>query len=262
MTPRAGLRERWHGVRSLLWVLTVREFRSRYRQSRLELAWGLITPVVTLAIYGLFLTKLFGVDGGGAPYLSLVWSGMVVWMMFSTAVNTGVTSLTGNADLITKVYFPREALSLSVVGASLADLAIGGAVLVPLVAVQVGRIGPELVAILPIVLVVLVWTAAVTVFVATVAVFVRDAVHATRLVVQVGFFATPVMYSAADLPEELRLWETLNPLAVCISALRDVVLFQRWPGWALAWQGLAGLVLLVGAVLLTRATEDRMNDVL
>lgn len=255
----ARVRRSWPLVR----VLTVREFRARYRQSALELAWGLITPVVTLAVYGVVLTRLFHVDGNGAPYLSMVWIGMVVWTMFSTAVVVGVQSLVANADLVSKVYFPREVLPLSIVGASLVDLVIGLVVLVPLLAVQVGRVGLCAVAALPVLVVVLVWAAAITVFTATVSVFLRDAMHATRLAIQVGFFASPIMYSTAILPPNLYAWSRINPLAVCIDALRAALLFHRWPEWRwLAVHAVAGVVALIGAVLVTRAVEDRMVDVI
>jgi ABC-2 type transport system permease protein len=178
-------------------------------------------------------------------------------------VAVGVQSLVANADLVSKVYFPREVLALSIVGASLVDLIIGVAVLVPLLAVQVKTVAITALAVIPILVVVLVWTAAVTVLTATVSVFLRDGIHATRLAIQVGFFASPVMYSTAILPPHLAAWSRLNPLAVCINAMREALLFQRWPDWT--WLGLhaaGGTALLAIAVVLTRSVEDRMVDVI
>ncbi len=247
----------------LLTTMVRRELRVRYRQSFLEMAWSLVTPVVVLAVYGVVLTQFFGVGGDGVPYLSLVWIGMVAWTMFSTAVGTGVHSIVGNADLVSKVYFPREVLPLSVVGASLFDLCIGIAVLVPLLAVQVRSVSVTALAVVPVGVLLLVWTAAATVLVAVVAVFIRDLVHATRLLLQVGFFATPVMYSASDLPSGFRALHDANPLAVCIDAWRDALLHQQWPDWTLlGLHAVAGALLLAGSVAYTRRVEDRMVDVI
>ena len=236
---------------SLVKVLSSRELKGRYRQSVLELGWSLITPITTLAVYGVVLNQAFDVDAGGAPYLSLVWVGMVVWMTFSSAIGGAVTSIVVNRDLISKVAFPKEVLPLAVVGASVVDLAIGILVLVPLLAVQVGSVSVTALATVPVFALVMLWTAALAVLLATFAVFLRDTVQATRLALQVGFFATPVMYSS------------LHPLAVSITALRDVLIFERWPEWKLLGShALAGSAVFVSALYLCRLLEDRMVDVI
>lgn len=228
----------------------------------LEMAWSLITPLVLLVVYGVILTRVFNVRSPDVPYLSLVWTGMVVWMMFSSAVGNGVRSIVGNADLIDKVYFPREALPLAVVGASFFDLAIGCAILVPLVAIQISAISWTVLAVLPVLLVAIVWTAAITTFVATLAVFVRDVAHAVIVLLQVGFFITPVMYPIASIPSELRFLAWLNPLAVCIGGLRAAVLEQRWPNFGLLGIHGAAALIACGLVLrYVRAVEGRMVDV-
>lgn len=247
---------------ALVRVLAAREFRIRRRQSAWDTAWSLVTPVVVLVVYGVVITQVFGVEDHGVPYLSLVWTGMVVWTMFATAVGAGVQSLVSNGDLISKVYFPREALPFADVAASLFDLAIGGVVLLVLILVQIGGFAATAFAALPAMVVLVLWTAAVTCLLATVAVFVRDFTHITRLLLQVGFFATPVMYSADLLPDWLRTIEKLNPLAVCIDALRDALLIQRWPDWPLLGaHAFAGAVLVVLAVRYTASVENRMVDV-
>ena len=242
---------------SLVKVLSSRELKGRYRQSVLELGWSLITPITTLAVYGVVLNQAFDVDAGGAPYLSLVWVGMVVWMTFSSAIGGAVTSIVVNRDLISKVAFPKEVLPLAVVGASVVDLAIGILVLVPLLAVQVGSVSVTALATVPVFALVMLWTAALAVL------FLRDAVQATRLALQVGFFATPVMYSSLQFSERLDKLSYFNPLAVSITALRDVLIFERWPEWKLLGShALAGSAVFVSALYLCRLLEDRMVDVI
>jgi lipopolysaccharide transport system permease protein len=244
-------------------VLAAREFRIRYRQSVLEIGWSLVTPVVTLIVYGVVLTYGFKVNTDPLPYLSTVWVGLVLWTTFATAVGGGVYSVLTNGDLVSKIYFPREVLPLAIFGAALFDLLIGVAVLVPLVAIQVRAVGLASLVVIPALLVMLVWTAAIAVLVGVLAVFVRDVVHLVRLALLVGFFLTPVMYLTAGMPHAFVVLARINPLAVCIGSMRAGLITLQWPNMTLlALHGLLGLLVLGGAIAYTAAVEDRMVDVL
>jgi len=261
-TSARGYRGRLDWTIDLVRVLAPREVRSRYRQSVLDIAWALITPISVLVVYGVVLTQSFNVSGNGTPYLSMAWSGLVLWTFFAGGIGGAAVSLIYSADLITKVYFPKEAIPLSMVGASLVDLGIGlitVAVLVPLQGIPISWTIP--IAVLPL-LVLVVWTAALSVLVAVVAAFIRDVPHVVQLVIRVGFFATPVMYDAESLPDALKWSATWNPVAVAIEGFRDAVLRGDVPDLALLGvQLLVGALLLVVAVRYTRAVESRLTDV-
>ena len=259
---RLGLAPRVRWTAELVRVLAPRELRSRYRQSVFDIAWALITPVSVLAVYGVVLTQSFNVTGNGVPYLSLAWAGLVLWTFFSSALGGAASSLVSSADLITKVYFPKEAVPLSVVGASFADLAIGLGTLMILVPVQGVRPGWHAIEGLLPLLVLVVWTAAVSVLVGVVAAFVRDVPHLVQLVLRVGFLATPVMYESSTLPGAFRWSASISPVAVSIEGFRDAVLRGSTPRLGLLFAHLgAGVVVLAGAVLYTRAVESRLADV-
>ncbi|MCB1005632.1 MAG: ABC transporter permease, partial [Acidimicrobiales bacterium] len=172
-----------------------------------------------------------------------------------------VSSLISARDLVTKVHFPKEALPLSMVGASLADLAIGLVTVFALALVQGVRPGwTALLFPLPVVLLV-VWTAATGVLVGTVAAFVRDIPHVVSLLIRVGFFATPVMYSAAILPPAFEWTAWVSPVAVSIEAFRDAVLRGEVPNLGLLAVHLAlAVALLAAAVRYTRSIEPRITD--
>ncbi len=247
----------------LLRLLTVREYRARYRQSLLDLGWSLISPLAILAVYGLIFSQAFDVDGEGAPYLSFVWAGLVVWTLYSSGLAMGSNALLSNADLLSKVYFPREVLPLAAVGAYVLDLMIALAVLAGLVAFQIGSVSVTVVAIVPSLAVALIWTAATAVFCAALSVFIRDTIQVVQLLLRLGILATPVMYGASVLPESLRFLAVLNPIAVSIEGVRDAVLFQTWPNWtALAIHGALGIVGLSLAIAYTASVERRMTDVI
>jgi len=247
----------------LVRVLTPREIRVRYRQSYLDLGWALITPVSVAIVYGIVLTRSFNASGNGVPYLSMAWSGLVLWTFFANAIGGAATSLVYSSGLVTKVYFPREALPLAMAGASLPDLAIGLITVFVLVLVQGVTLHWEAVtAVLPLAILVI-WTAALSVILGVVSSFVRDVPHLVQLIIRVGFFATPVMYDAAALPPALQWSAVVSPIAVSIEGFRDAVLHGRVPDLPLMTiHLLLGLALLVAAVCYTRAIESRIADVI
>ena len=247
----------------LLRILVPREFRTRYRQSVLDVAWSLITPLVFLAVYGVILTRSFSVDGACSPYLTSAWTGLVLWTFFSAAVGGATWSLIVSVDLITKIYFPREALPLAVVGATATDLGIGLVTVFALILVQgVALTWTAGWLVLPL-LIVLLWSAGLGVFLAAFSVFLRDVSHAVQLLLRVGFFATPVMYEASFLPDELRWTASVNPVAAAIGGARDSLLCGHTPNLSLMGVQIAcGALVLLGAIQYTRRVEARMVDVI
>lgn len=257
--PGLAGRSRW--TLELIRVLAPREVRTRYRQSVLDIAWALISPIAVLVVYGIVLTQSFDVTGEGVPYLSLAWSGLVLWTFFATSLSSSASSLISSRDLVTKVNFPKEALPLSMVGASLVDLGIGLVTVFVLALIQgIDVHGTAVLFPLPL-LVLIVWASAVGVLAGVVASFVRDVPHVVQLVVRVGFFATPVMYDAAILPPAFRWTAWVSPLAVSIEAFRDAVLRGHVPNLALLGiHLLIGVGLLAAALRYTRSVESRISD--
>jgi lipopolysaccharide transport system permease protein len=257
------LTRRLRRVAGLVAILTPRELRLRYRENILDVAWALITPVAIMIVYGIVLTQSLKVSGSCSPYLSSAWTGLVIWTFFATALGTASWSLLSASALVTKVYFPREALPLSVVGATLFDLVIGIVTIGVVVVIQ--RVDLSLMALTAVVafLMLVVWTAAVCIFTSVLAVFLRDVTQAVQLFLRVGFFATPVMYEPGLLPDQLAWTATVNPLAVAIAAVRQPVLCGAAPDWIplLAQLGL-GTAALALSVLYVRSVESRMTDVL
>lgn len=246
----------------LIGVLGPRELRVRYRQSVLDIAWALVSPLVILAVYGYILTSSFDVDSTCAPYLSSAWTGLVVWTFFSNGLGTAVTSMISSAELVTKVYFPREAIPLAVVVSTLADLGIGLVTLIILALVQGAVFSAAWIAALLPLAVIIVWTLALSTLFAVVAAFARDVVHAVHLGLRVGFFASPVMYESSFLPDALSWTAKANPVAVSINGLRDTLLCGDLPDMQLQVSHLAvGLIFLMLTIIYTSSIESRLTDV-
>ncbi len=249
-------------VRALLPILVRREIRTRYRTSVLDLLWTVITPVAIMAVYGFILTRSFKVTGSCAPYLTSAWTGLVLWTVFATAVGSAVYSLVASSDLITKVYFPLEAMPLANTGAALVDLVVGVVTMVVLALAQGVTIRPVAVlAVLSVGLLVL-WAAVLAMIAAVLAVFIRDAIHAVNLAIRVGFFLTPVMYESALLPESIAWTAHVNPVAVAIDGVRAALLCGRSPNLVvLAGHYAIALAAFVLSVAYIRSVESRAVDV-
>lgn len=258
----AGLAERCRRTAELLRIFVPREIRTRYRQSAFNAVWALISPIAVLVVYGLVLTQSFSVESACSPYLSSAWLGLVMWTYFATAVGGATFSLVSSSDLVTKVYFPRETLPLSVVGAALLDLGIGAALSVVVVVWQGVPLTRTAVAAFAGLAVLVVWSAVIAVAAAVMSVFAGDVLHVVQLVLRVGFFATPVMYEPSFLPRAFAWSADVNPLAVAIGGVRDAVLCGTWPNWSLVGAHLGiGLVAFVGVIAYTRTVESRIADV-
>lgn len=257
-----GVGERLDRTWALLKILTPREFRVRYRESVLDLAWAVITPLVYLVVYGVILTQAFGAEGACAPYLSSAWTGLVVWTFFSAALGMATSSLILAAPLTSKIYFPREAIPLADVGVNLLDFAIAFVTIFVVAGFQGIVPTVTVVGAIPVLIMVVVWTAALGVFAGALAVFIRDLTQAVQLFLRAGFFATPVMYEASFLGS-LKWLAVINPIAVAIDGLRRTLLCGLWPNWSLlAIQLIIGSVLLVAALAYIRKIEQRFADVL
>ncbi len=257
-----GMNERLVRTWALLKILTPREFRVRYRESFLDLAWAVITPLVYLLVYGIILTQAFGAEGSCAPYLSSAWTGLVVWTFFSGALGMATSSLILAAHLTSKIYFPREAIPLADVGVNGLDFAISFCTIFVVAGLQGIAPTKTVIGAIPVVLMVVVWTAGVSIFASALAVFIRDLTQAVQLFLRAGFFATPVMYEASFLGS-LQWLAVVNPIAVGIDGLRRTLLCGLWPNWTLTAIHLAiGSVVLIASLFYMRKIEQRLADVL
>ena len=168
-----------------------------------------------------------------------------------------------STDLITKLYFPRESLPMAAVGAVLPDLAVGSLIVIPVALIQGVHLGPTaLLAFVPMAMVVL-WVTALGIFLGVLAAFYRDTIYAVSLALRLGFFASPVVYEAAQIPDPFQWTVRLNPVAVAITETRNVVLCGTGLSPRLLTAHLvASVIALVGAVAMTRAVESRVADII
>jgi ABC-type polysaccharide/polyol phosphate export permease len=248
-----AVRDVWR-FRELILSLAERDYRARYKQAVLGLAWSVLTPVALMLIFTLVFTKFQRFDTGGAPYVLFSYLGLLPWTFFSSSVSSGGQSITANMSLVNKVACPREVFPLAAVAVAAIDTVISSAVLLVLFLITGFAPKPETVYAPLYIAVLLVYTIGVTVIVSAVLVYLRDLRHMLPLLLQIGLFATPVAYGIeviANTRPKLVIYSFLNPVAPVIDGLRRSVLYGLGPDWALLGAGALGaaLVLVVGFVL-------------
>ena len=250
----AAVREVWR-ARGLVRTLAERDFRVRYKQAFLGLAWTVLTPFALMVVFTLFFQRLAKVDTGGAPYALFAYLGLLPWTFFSTSVSQGGQSLVANSQLVNKVYCPREVFPLASVVVAAVDTAIA-TVMLGLLFVVTGFMPKATTAWVPVLLAVQVaFTCGVTLITASAIVFLRDLRHVLPIALQLGLFATPVAYGMSVVDPSLRvLYSALNPLAPVIDGYRRTVLLGLPPDWHLLVPGAVTsvVVLALGYVMFKR----------
>src|ERR1700686_5124718 len=197
------LRDLW-SYRELLYFLTWRDIKVRYKQTVLGASWAIIQPLFTMLLFTLFFGRLAGLPSDGIPYPIFAYAGLLPWTFFSNAVTNSGNSLVGSSNLITKVYFPRMIIPGAAVGAGLVDFAIAFVVLAALMIYYGIALTPSLLA-LPLLLALTallalgvgMWTSALNVK-------YRDVRYALPFVIQLWMFASPIIYPASLMPQKWR----------------------------------------------------------
>lgn len=250
---------RLYQSRDLILAWTGRIIRARYQQSALGWLWAIIQPAAQVAIFTLVFTQFVPVDTGGTPYLIFSYVAIVPWTLLATSLPDMADSLVANIGLITKIYFPREVLPIAALFARMLDFAIAVVVLIILMIVMRAPVFPAGLLYLPVILSIQVLLILGLGFsCAAFNVFFRDVRSLLVLALQIWFYASPIIYPVTLVPERLRPFYLLNPMAGILEAYRNVLLDGRLPEPALLFQAFLAsmLVFLAGYWVFKRVEFD------
>ncbi len=255
------LEEIW-AYRELLWVLTLRDIKVRYKQTVLGAAWAVLQPVTIMIVFSIIFGRLVGVPSDGLPYPIFVFAGLLPWQLFASALSQSGQSVVGSSHLVSKVYFPRLIVPISSIGAALVDFVIASVLLVAMMLwYDVGFTSNLLMA--PVLLLILVLCAlGVGTLLSALTVAYRDFRHVLPFLVQVWFFMTPVIYPR-DIASEKWAWLfSLNPMAGVVEGFRSAFLGRDFDWLAMSISaGVAVAFFLVGVAYFERV-ERRFADVI
>lgn len=257
-----NLRDLWK-YRELIYFLTWRDIKVRYKQALLGVAWAILQPILTMVIFSVILGYLLNVPtDNGVPYPVFSFVALLPWQLFANALQRTSASLVGNANLLTKVYFPRLVIPVSAVGAGLVDFAISFLVLIGLMLFY--RIQPTWnILWLPLLVLLALLTAiAVGLWLSALNVQYRDVQHMVPFVIQAWFYASPVVYSASIIPSaKWQLVYALNPMAGVIQGFRWALLGTQAPDASLAVSSAVVVVLLISGLFFFKRMERTFADI-
>ena len=240
--------------RDLFSFLVWRGIKIRYAQSAIGIGWAIIQPVFSMIVFTVIFGKLAKVSSDGVPYTIFSFTALVPWTYFSNALTDSTASLVTNANLISKVYFPRLVLPLAAVVAKLVDFSIAMVLLFGMMAWFQIMPTISILMLLPLVLLMMMTAAGLGMWLTALAVQYRDVKHAIGFVVQMLMYAAPVVYPASIIPEKYQLLYAINPMVGVIEGFRSALLGSRPMPWGFLAIGTATalLVFLSGAYYFRR----------
>jgi lipopolysaccharide transport system permease protein len=257
----------WRDVwryRELFWFLVWRDILVRYKQTLIGVSWSLLRPLVTMLAFTVVFGLLAKLPSDGVPYPLLVFAAMVPWNFFSSALSEGAGSLVGNANLLTKIYFPRIIIPAGSILVSLIDFAISLAVMA-LLMLWYGYLPDWRIVTLPLFLSLAVLpVAGASLWFAALNVRYRDFRYLVPFMLQFGLYVSPVGFASSLVPEKWRLLYALNPMAGVIDGFRWALLRGAaelyWPGLLLSTA--LSLALLLSGLWYFRKAERVLADVI
>ncbi len=254
-------KELWR-YRELIFFLTWRDIKVRYKQAVLGISWAVLQPLLTTLIFTVIFGILLKTPSQDLPYPLFSMSALLPWQLFSTALQRSSVSLVGNANLLTKIYFPRLAIPLSSVFAALVDFAVSFVVLLLVMAYYQYWPGWNILWLFPIVMLALLTALSVGLWLSALNVQYRDIQHMVPFLIQVWMYASPIVYPIETIPEGV--WRSLyglNPMVGVIQGFRWALLGGTPPDITMLISIIVVVVLLISGLYYFRRMEKTFADV-
>ena len=262
-TEKQYWKDLWR-YRELFYFLAWRDILVRYKQTAIGIAWALIRPFLTMVVFTVVFGQLAKLPDQGVPYPILVFAGMLPWQFFSNALSECSNSLVGNANLISKVYFPRLIVPTSAVIVSFVDFLISGMILLGLMAYYNFLPDWRILTLPFFVLLAFAASMGVGLWLAALTVQYRDFRFVVPFIIQFGLYISPVGFSSSIVPQQWRLLYSINPIVGVIDGFRWAILGGEstlyMPGFLLS----VGLVFLLfwSGIWYFRKMERTFADVI
>lgn len=253
--------ELWH-KRELLYFLVWKDIKVKYKQAALGIAWAVLQPLLGMLLFTLLFGRVAKLPSDGMPYPLFYFASLLTWTYFSTALIMASNSVVSNTSLVSKVYFPRILLPAAGVIASVLDLAIASVILLGLLVFYQVPWTPRLLFLPPVLLLLIVFAMGAGQFLAALNVNYRDVKHALPFLVQLWFFASPVVYPLSMVPERFQWLVALNPLTGIIETSRALLVGRPVPWEALGIACAATAAVYVLGLAYFQRTERRFADVI
>lgn len=258
-------------ARGLMWDLFSKDLRARYRNAVMGFVWAVLQPLLMMLIlylvFGVIFAERIGAADQKHPYAVTLLCGLIFWQYFASCVSRATTSILDNADLVKKVYFPREVIPLSTLGNCTVNLLIGFIVLLIFHLATGGGLGMGVVWMVPVFAVQVTLVVGVALLCSSLNIYFRDVGYMVDVGLTFGFYATPIFYSldivrerAANSPGLLSVY-MLNPMVGIVTAYREALLDNRLPNAAtLGWPALCAIAALALGAAVFRHNSPTLAD--
>lgn len=257
-----NVRELWR-FRELIYFLTWRDVKVRYKQTLLGAAWAILQPAMMMVVFTIFFSRMAGVPSGDWPYPLFVYAGLLPWTFFATAIANAGNSVVGSERLITKIYFPRLAIPFAAVGAAVVDFLIAFGLLLAMMLYYGVMPGPGILLVPVIFGLILLAATGVGTLLAALNVAYRDFRYVIPFLVQLWMFATPTVYmQPATGMGAFHPVLAFNPMSGLIATFRAAMLGSPVPWGHFAVSAAAVLALFVLGCLYFRKVEDNFADII
>jgi lipopolysaccharide transport system permease protein len=254
--------------RELIYFLTWRDVKVRYKQTALGASWAILQPVLAMVVFTVFFGGLLNVSSGEVPYPIFSYAAILPWNLFNKSLNDAGRSLVLNRNMLTKVYFPRLVIPLSSVLASIVDFLIAFVVLIGLMWYFDIRPTTAIWTLPLLLLLALVTSLGVGLWLSALNVLYRDVGYVLPFMTQIWFFITPVVYSATEISDRWRLIYALNPMTGVVEGFRwalipaDLLPAQTGPGPMLAVSVFIAVFILITGLFFFRRMERTFADMI
>jgi len=255
-----NLKDFW-AYRELFYFLVWRDLKVRYKQTLLGVAWVVIQPLLTMLVFAFVFGRVVGVPSDGVWYPLFAFSGLVPWTFFSSSVVRSGNSLVGSAHLITKVYFPRMILPAAAVAAGLVDLSISFLILGAMAAWLGISATPSLLMVPVLVLLTGMFALGIGMWASALNVKYRDVSAILPFLMQMGLFATPIIYPATIVPASWQWVLQINPMTGIIEGFRAAILGRSLNFSALGVSAAITVVLLIWSAYVFKGMEKEFADI-
>lgn len=255
------LKDLWT-YRELLYFLTWRQVKVRYKQTVLGFAWAIIRPLAMMVVFSLFFGNLLNVPSEGIPYPLFSYAALLPWNLFAQGLTLSSNSLVVDSNLVKKVYFPRLVMPLSGILPPLVDFVIAFLVLVGMMFYFGYGLSVRMFCLPALVILAMMTAAGVGLWLSAINAKYRDIGYAIPFLVQLWLFASPVVYPASLLPQRFQILYGINPMAGVIEGFRWALLGTEPPSYLMAVSTAIVIVLLISGMFYFRSSEKNFADVL
>ena len=256
------LKELWQ-YRELLYFLTWRDIKVRYKQTALGALWAILQPLLTMLIFSLIFGRLAKMPSDGIPYPLFSMAGLVPWTLFSFGLTQSSQSLVTSSNMVKKIYFPRLAIPIATVLSGLVDFLLALGILAVMVIAYGVHVGPRVFFLPLFILLAVVISLGVGLWLSAVNVKYRDVRYAVPFLVQFWMYGTPIAYSSTMLREPWRTLFGLNPMAGVVEGFRWSLLGAKTgPGPMIAVSSLMSVLILLSGAFYFRRMEKHFADML